>query len=480
MDLITLIRAIVRGNIFAMRSRLSLTGICGCLFYVAVSMFLGGCGTNSSISTGKGPSTYPFTSAPSYLWLQQFGASDLYVPSGVSTFPTEIITALATDPTGDVVASGYDLGSLNGASNPGQIAENFVIKFNTTGAKDWAQQFGTGSGDFLQSVGVDTSGNIYAVGVTRGALPGYSNPTAIPEGALYKLSSSGSLIWEQQFTIQGQYTSPFSLTVDPTGAVIIGGVFSPATDASATNLFFQKIDGTSGSLIWQTTFGTNATDSFQKLTCDADGEIYAIGQTTGAFPGQSTGMTSPFLIKLAGSTGAQVWVSPIPVTGMSIVFPFSVVVMQNAVIIGGAASNSSVTIGSSAYVGEEGFLTEFSSTNGSSTWNKVLSTGAGDAITGVSASSGNIYATGETNGLFAAGFSQPEQDMMLLTFALDGTDLTAVQFGTGPIINQTAQIGPQIVASATGQVYVAGPVQTPFPGFSNPSNSLQLFVTRFQ
>ena len=48
----------------------------------------------------------------------------------------------------------------------------FVVKYNSSGTKQWTQQLGTSAADYARGVAVDSSGNVYAAGTTHGALDG--------------------------------------------------------------------------------------------------------------------------------------------------------------------------------------------------------------------------------------------------------------------------------------------------------------------
>ena len=51
----------------------------------------------------------------------------------------------------------------------------FVVKYNSSGTKQWTKQLGTSSSDYAHGVAVDSSGNVYAAGRTGGGLNGNTN-----------------------------------------------------------------------------------------------------------------------------------------------------------------------------------------------------------------------------------------------------------------------------------------------------------------
>ena len=77
---------------------------------------------------------------------------------------------MAVDSSGNVYAAGYTEGALDGSNAGGW--DLFVVKYNSSGTKQWTRQLGTSSDDWAYGVAVDSSGNVYAAGYTEGALDG--------------------------------------------------------------------------------------------------------------------------------------------------------------------------------------------------------------------------------------------------------------------------------------------------------------------
>ena len=81
-------------------------------------------------------------------------------------------------------------GNIDGYTNAGNY-DIFIIKYNSSGTKQWAKLRGTSSADYAQSVAIDTSGNIYVAGQTIG---GMDNNTSSGEADIFviKYDSNGN------------------------------------------------------------------------------------------------------------------------------------------------------------------------------------------------------------------------------------------------------------------------------------------------
>ena len=80
-------------------------------------------------------------------------------------------TSITSDSSGNVYVTGYTQGSLDGNTSAGGW-DLFVLKYNSSGTKQWTKQLGTSIGSGITS---DSSGNLYVTGSTEGGLDGNSS-----------------------------------------------------------------------------------------------------------------------------------------------------------------------------------------------------------------------------------------------------------------------------------------------------------------
>ena len=81
---------------------------------------------------------------------------------------------VVTDSSGNIYVTGGTKGGLDGNTSAGNT-DLFVVKYNSSGTKEWTEQLGSASTDTANAVATDSSGNVYLAGVTYGGLDGNSN-----------------------------------------------------------------------------------------------------------------------------------------------------------------------------------------------------------------------------------------------------------------------------------------------------------------
>ena len=69
----------------------------------------------------------------------------------------------------------------------------FLVKYNSSGTKQWTKLLGTTTDDYGMEVTVDSSNNIYVTGFTNGGLDGKTNSGGSNDIFLVKYNSDGVL-----------------------------------------------------------------------------------------------------------------------------------------------------------------------------------------------------------------------------------------------------------------------------------------------
>ena len=72
-----------------------------------------------------------------------------------------------------------------------------MVKYNSSGTKQWTKQLGTSSTDTANGVATDSSGNVYVAGGTYGGLDGNTG-SGVNDLFVVKYNSSGTKQWTNQ------------------------------------------------------------------------------------------------------------------------------------------------------------------------------------------------------------------------------------------------------------------------------------------
>ena len=113
-------------------------------------------------------------------WTKQLGTSSQDQTFGVATYSS-----------GNVYVVGATEGGMDGNTSAGGW-DLFVVKYNSSGTKQWTKQFGTSEDEFANGVATDSSGNVYVTGITQGGLDGNTN-AGLRDVFLIKYNSDGVL-----------------------------------------------------------------------------------------------------------------------------------------------------------------------------------------------------------------------------------------------------------------------------------------------
>ena len=112
-------------------------------------------------------------------WTKQLGTSS-----------TDLANGVATDSSGNVYVSGVTYGGLDGNTNAGN-SDLFVVKYNSSGTKQWTKQMGSSSRDYDYGVATDSSRIAYVSGDTYGGLDNNTN-AGYNDLFVVKYNSSGT------------------------------------------------------------------------------------------------------------------------------------------------------------------------------------------------------------------------------------------------------------------------------------------------
>lgn len=400
-------------------------------------------------------------------------------------------SSVALDSSGNLYAVGYlsgdpgvvDLGNGVTVTKSDTANDAFnnalLVGYDSSGTARWAHLVTAGGSDStLNSVVVDSSGNIFVAGRIDGTgtydfgngvtatgvatSAGLMNPPG--NAVLAKYDSSGTAQWAQTVT-QGSPASSFSsVAVDSGGnayaAGSIGGtgtygfgngvtaagtaVGGPIGGEAAGNVALVKYDS-SGVAQWARTVTAGSSGSgFSSVTVDRSGDVYAAGSigegtydlgngvtVAGTTKGGSfTGTAGPLYVVLAkyDSTGTAKWARTVTPGGSnSYLNSVAADASGNAYVAGAVHSTGIYDFGNGATISTDAHDTGYYAAlvkydpSGVAQWarSSAVTGSTADAFTGVTLdAAGTLYATGYLGGTGVVDFG-------------NGVTATGTQLSTG-------------------------------------------------
>ena len=243
-----------------------------------------------------------------------------YDPNGnelwVRQFPS-IIVELAFGVTIDGAGNLYVVGNLQGML-PGQTMlggrDAFLRSYDSDGNQLSALQFGSADMDRASGVGVDGSGNIFVAGSTQSAFPGLTS-AGRRDAFLREYGNDGTELRTVQFGTKAN-DSATDVAVDPSRNVYLvgetGGTFPGQVHLGDGDAYVRKYFS-DGDRVWTRQFGTQSSDKATSVGLDDSGNLYVVGTTSGALPGQApAGGIDGFLVKLPATSSLAPTALPAP------------------------------------------------------------------------------------------------------------------------------------------------------------------------
>jgi hypothetical protein len=356
---------------------------------------------------------------------------------------TDVIISCAVDPSNDVYAAGYsdsNIGTSIATSSSHQPSfgggsqDAFLVKFNSSGVRQWATFYGGTGYDDAAGCATDLSGNVYISGTTGsntgtniasvGAHQTTVNGT-YNDGYLVKFNGSGVRQWA---TYYGGNSVDYGKTcaTDASGNVYLSGYTdsNSSTNEIATSGAHQTIFGafghvdaylvkfnTAGVRQWGTYYGGSGDDLGYSCDTDASGNVFLVG-STGTATGStissavghqtlfSGGYYDGFVVKFSNG-GVRQWGTYYGGNGLDEVYGCCTDALGNVFLSGYTNTSSGTTIATpssqqSTYGGNlDAFIAAFNG-GGTRLWGTYCGDVGSDYGFGCATdASGNVFLTGE-------------------------------------------------------------------------------------
>jgi PKD repeat protein len=227
-----------------------------------------------------------------------------------------------TSSTNNIASGGHD-------NSFGGLGDAFLVKFNTAGMRLWGTYYGGSGSDGGEGAATDLSGNVYLAGRTQSnnSIASNGHQTTFGGGTedafLVKFNTSGIRQWGTYYG--GVYgDAGYCVATDGLGNVYLGGSTNSTTGIATPNghdttlgeiwdAFLVKFNA-AGTRQWGTYYGGLNTDGGKGVATDGSNNVYLAGNTNSdnsiAFGGhQNTfggGENDAFLVKF-NTSGIRQW-----------------------------------------------------------------------------------------------------------------------------------------------------------------------------
>jgi hypothetical protein len=428
--------------------------------------------------------------AADYSWAFQIGA-----PAAGTTLNNDFANAVTVDRYGNTFIAGGFAGTVD--FNPSSrktfnltssgLTDIFVAKFGPDGGLLWARQAGGTGEDLASSVITDRHGNVLIAGGFNGEADfrpgkklGILGSRGDVDAFVWELDPSGNLINAVRAGSPGT-DAVNSIALDPSGNVLISGIFGQVADFAATELatnggqdaFIAKLDP-SLTLTFAENIGGIGDDTGSGVTSDAQGNIYQTGSfaSTADFdPGAAThdivskGGTDGYVVKLS-STGAFVSVAQLGGTGNDDATAATMDRFGNLLVAGNFSGTADLdpSAGTSNLVsaGNSDIYVAKYSGAGNLVWARRTGGSGADAVRAITVDKpGNVYTTGQFDGLVdfdpGAGTSNVDgtpglANSFLWELNSSGNFILARHFKTASGFSE----GTGIALDSAGDVFISG------------------------
>jgi uncharacterized delta-60 repeat protein len=391
----------------------------------------------------------------------------------------DFANGVVTDSSGNVYVTGGTKGGLDGNTSAGNT-DLFVLKYNSSGTKQWTKQLGSSGRDSANAIAIDSSGNLYVAGITYGGLDWNTNSGA-NDLFVVKYNSSGTKQWTEQLGTPSSDAAN-AVATDSSGNVYVAGVtygvlgdqnkgnsdlFVVKYNSSGTKQWVEKQNGTVQN-------GTDMWDEARGVVTDSSGNVYVVGGTKGVkfYGDNKRGMTEAFVIKY-NSSGKRQWTKLLGTWRKDFANAVAIDSSGN-IYVAGATERDLEDEPRKDFAGKDDLFVVKYDSKGKKKWTKQLGTKRNDRATGVATdSSGNIYVTGYTYWGLDGNTYAGSSDAFVVKYLDNGTKQWTKQFGTS-----STDLADGVATDSSGNVYVVGYTYGGLDGNTNTGAS-DIFVVKY-
>ena len=370
---------------------------------------------------------------------------------------------IAVDASGNSYISGYTGGNLNGYMNAGQY-DIFVAKYDPEGNRQWTRLLGTPVEDISFDIAIDSIGNSYITGSTKGNLDGIQNKGG-DDIFITKYNSNGDRLWTQLLGTPSNEVS-YSIAVDSNGNSYITGFTNGKLDEQnhkgLDDVFVAKYD-TNGNKQWTKLIGTADKEVGYGIAVDSIGNIYISGYTNGDLDEISNTGDFDIFISKYDINGNKQWTRLLGTVLPDFGFDVTVDAIGNCYVTGFTYGD----LDGKSNAGDKDIFIAKYNTTGNKQWAILIGSASEEiGLRIVVDNKGYGYVTGYTYGNLDGKPNMGEADILVARFGVNGYKKKTWVFGTA-----SKDEGDGIDVDADGKVYVTGATEGDLGGNLNSGNN---------
>lgn len=405
-DLINSITSDTQGNIIAIGQTLS---------------------SNNIATTGSHQSTYvadfdvfvtKFNKAGVRQWSTYYGGSS--ADRGI---------AICADVVGNIYIGGSTFSSFNiasiGAMQPAleSTDDAFLVKFNSSGVRQWGTYYGGNQHDFIADIAVDSDDNIVVTGHTRSSYniatisAHQPNLVGTENAFISKFSPVGNLLWGT-YLGAGAFDEGYGIEVDNANNIYVGGHTQSTSNIATLGTFQATFQGVVDGFIvkfngngvrsWGTYFGGSSLDRIWDIALDTNNNIFVVGDTesndtiatVGSFQVFKGSFDESFLQKF-DNNGQRLWGTFIGGNTSDYLYSVKCIKSTGDIVIGGYTESDTNISSLSTFQPQrggayDGFVMKFNN-NGNRYWGTYFGGPASEEM--------KTMTIGENNNIIIGGYT---------------------------------------------------------------------------
>lgn len=273
-------------------------------FYILLFVILPGCvkkteNPGSSATAVKPPAPSP-TPTTILQWQKPYGSS-----------ANELGFDIANTLGGGYIIAGSTVGNdLDVSGHHGGIgADAWIAKIDGDGNIDWQKCFGGTNGDYAYDIIAASDGGYVFAGMTQSGDGDVSGIHGGQDAWVVKMDADGELLWQKSLGGSADEIANSIIQTSDGGFLVLSATPSNDGDVSGnhggSDAWIIKLNGTTGNIEWQKTYGGTLGESANSIFPLTDGKYMVCGSaqsTNGDLSGQiNRGGKDAWLFKIDGS-----------------------------------------------------------------------------------------------------------------------------------------------------------------------------------